>query len=70
MALKTVIKLVVPMSRVVFFAILEELIVVAPALAKVQEEDEAVESRILEALGMICSSDFYRYFDLLANDAG
>ena len=42
----------------------------APALAKVQEEDEAVESRILEALGVICSSDFYRYLDLLANDAG
>ena len=41
----------------------------APALARVQEEDEAVGSLILEALDVIRSDDFERYFDLFTDDA-
>ena len=43
--------------------------VVAPALARVREEDEAVRSLILEALDVIRSDDFDRYFDLFTDDA-
>ena len=43
--------------------------VVAPALARVLEEDEAVKSLILEALNVIRSDDFERYFDLFTDDA-
>jgi ketosteroid isomerase-like protein len=42
---------------------------VAPALARVLEEDEAVRSLILEALDVIRSDDFERYFDLFTDDA-
>jgi uncharacterized protein (TIGR02246 family) len=42
---------------------------VAPALARVLEEDEAVKSLILEALNVIRSDDFERYFDLFTDDA-
>jgi uncharacterized protein (TIGR02246 family) len=42
---------------------------VAPALARVREEDEAVRSLILEALDVIRSDDFDRYFDLFTEDA-
>jgi uncharacterized protein (TIGR02246 family) len=41
----------------------------APALARVREEDEAVKSLILEALEVIRSDDFERYFDLFTEDA-
>ena len=41
----------------------------APALARVQEEDEAVGRLILEALDVIRSDDFDRYFDLFTDDA-
>ncbi|MBO6555434.1 MAG: DUF4440 domain-containing protein [Pseudomonadales bacterium] len=41
----------------------------APALARVREEDEAVKELILEALDVIRSDDFDRYFDLFAEDA-
>ena len=41
----------------------------APALARVQEEDEAVGRLILEALDVIRSDDFERYFDLFTDDA-
>ncbi len=41
----------------------------APALARVLEEDEAVKSLILEALNVIRSDDFERYFDLFTDDA-
>ena len=41
----------------------------APALARVLEEDEAVKSLILEALNVIRSDDFERYFDLITDDA-
>ena len=41
----------------------------APALARVLEEDEAVKSLILEALNVIRSDEFERYFDLFTDDA-
>ena len=41
----------------------------SPALARVREEDEAVKSLILEALEIIRSDDFDRYFDLFTDDA-
>ena len=41
----------------------------APALARVRKEDEAVRSLILEALDVIRSDDFDRYFDLFTEDA-
>ena len=41
----------------------------APALARVREEDEAVKALILEALDVIRSDDFDRYFDLFTEDA-
>ncbi|MGV0035046.1 MAG: YybH family protein [Candidatus Azotimanducaceae bacterium WSBS_2022_MAG_OTU7] len=41
----------------------------APALLKVQVQDEAVRSLILEALDVIRSDDFERYFDLFTDDA-
>ena len=41
----------------------------SPALARVRAEDEAVRSLILEALDVIRSDDFDRYFDLFADDA-
>lgn len=41
----------------------------APALAKVSEEDEAVKALILEALDVIRSDDFDRYFELFTDDA-
>ena len=41
----------------------------APALARVRQEDEAVRSLILEALEIIRSDDFDRYFDLFTDDA-
>ena len=41
----------------------------APALARVREEDEAVKDLILEALDVIRSDDFDRYFDLFTEDA-
>lgn len=41
----------------------------APALARVQEEDQAVRSLILKALEIIRSDDFDRYFDLFTDDA-
>ncbi len=41
----------------------------APALARVRTEDEAVKSLILEALDVIRSDDFDRYFDLFTDDA-
>ena len=41
----------------------------APALARVREEDEAVKDIILEALDVIRSDDFDRYFDLFTEDA-
>lgn len=41
----------------------------APVLAKVREEDEAVRRLILEALDVIRSDDFDRYFDLFTDDA-
>lgn len=49
--------------------VLKELRVVAPALARVREEDEAVRNLILEALDIIRSDDFDRYFDLFTDDA-
>jgi len=42
---------------------------VAPALARVREEDEAVKNLILEALDIIRSDDFDRYLDLFTDDA-
>ena len=41
----------------------------APALARVRQEDEAVKDLILRALNVIRSDDFDRYFDLFADDA-
>jgi ketosteroid isomerase-like protein len=41
----------------------------APALANVKAEDEGVRSLILEALSIIRSDDFDRYFDLFTDDA-
>ena len=41
----------------------------APALAKVRTEDEAVRSLILKALDVIRSDDFEQYFDLFTDDA-
>ena len=41
----------------------------APALARVRKEDGAVKDLILEALDVIRSDDFDRYFDLFAEDA-
>ncbi len=41
----------------------------SPALAKVRAEDEAVRKLILEALDVIRSDDFDRYFDLFTDDA-
>ena len=41
----------------------------APALARVREEDEAVKRLILKALEIIRSDDFDRYFDLFTDDA-
>ena len=41
----------------------------SPALAKVTKEDDAVRSLILEALDVIRSDDFDRYFDLFTDDA-
>ncbi len=41
----------------------------APALARVRAEDEAVKNLILEALDVIRSDDFDRYFDLFTDDA-
>lgn len=41
----------------------------APALARVREEDQAVSNLILEALDVIRSDDFDRYFDLFTDDA-
>ena len=43
--------------------------VLTPALARVREEDEAVKDIILEALDVIRSDDFDRYFDLFTEDA-
>ena len=40
-----------------------------PALARVRAEDEAVRKLILEALDVIRSDDFDRYFDLFTDDA-
>ena len=40
-----------------------------PALARVRKEDEAVKNLILEALDVIRSDDFERYFDLFTEDA-
>jgi uncharacterized protein (TIGR02246 family) len=42
---------------------------VAPALAKRTGDEEAVRMLILEALDIIRSHDFDRYFDLFADDA-
>lgn len=39
------------------------------SLASVREEDEAVKDLILEALNVIRSDDFDRYFDLFTDDA-
>lgn len=55
--------------RVRFQPPCKELSVVAPALARVRKEDEAVRSLILEALDVIRSDDFDRYFDLFTEDA-
>ena len=41
----------------------------APSLALVREEDEAVKDLILEALDVIRSDDFDRYFDLFTEEA-
>lgn len=41
----------------------------APALARVRQEDEAVKDLILKALDIIRSDDFERYFDLFTEDA-
>ncbi len=41
----------------------------APTLARVREEDEGVSSLIVEALNVIRSDDFERYFDLFTDDA-
>ncbi len=41
----------------------------APALATLKAEDEGVRSLILEALSIIRSDDFDRYFDLFTDDA-
>lgn len=41
----------------------------APALARVRQEDEAVKDLILKALEVIRSDDFDRYFDLFTEDA-
>ncbi len=41
----------------------------APALARIREADEAVRSLILEALNVVRSDDFDRYFDLFTDDA-
>ena len=43
--------------------------ILAPALARVRKEDEAVKALILEALDVIRSDDFDRYFDLFTDDA-
>ncbi len=40
-----------------------------PALARVRQEDEAVKYLILDALEIIRSDDFDRYFDLFSEDA-
>jgi uncharacterized protein (TIGR02246 family) len=45
------------------------LSIVAPALARVRQEDEAVKDLILRALDVIRSDDFDRYFDLFTEDA-
>ena len=41
----------------------------APSLASVREEDQALNDLILEALDVIRSDDFDRYFDLFTEDA-
>lgn len=41
----------------------------ALALARVRKEDEAVKNLILQALEIIRSDDFERYFDLFTDDA-
>ena len=41
----------------------------APSLASVREEDQALKDLILEALDVIRSDDFDRYFDLFTEDA-
>ena len=41
----------------------------APALSKVSPEDEGVKQLILQALEVIRSDDFDRYFDLFTEDA-
>ncbi len=41
----------------------------APALAKVTVDDDAVKRLILDALEIIRSHDFDRYFDLFTDDA-
>ena len=41
----------------------------SPALTRVRAEDEAVRKLILEALEVIRSDDFERYFDLFTEDA-
>ena len=43
--------------------------VLAPSLASVREEDQALKDLILEALDVIRSDDFDRYFDLFTEDA-
>lgn len=42
---------------------------VAEALAPIQAEDEALRRLVLEAIEIIRSDDFDRYFDLFADDA-
>ena len=41
----------------------------APAIARINPEDEGVKQIILQALEAIRSDDFDRYFDLFAEDA-
>ncbi len=42
---------------------------VAPALSRVSSDDDAVKRLILQALEIIRSDDFDRYFDLFTDDA-
>ncbi len=41
----------------------------APSLARVRSEDESVKQLILQAIEVIRSDDFDRYFDLFTEDA-
>jgi len=42
---------------------------VAPALSRIKAEDESLKQLILQALEIIRSDDFDRYFDLFTDDA-